>query len=202
MKHYENLDDIFGMIDRMRERLIARVNELSAAQTGFRPAPEGWSIAEIIEHLALIEGGIVRMINGSLVRLEAAGGDDEKPTSVEAYRASSVTLAEHGAKAAVMKFQAPDHVRPEGAKPVAESIAALEATRRALHQLRPRLEKVTPFAASFPHPYFGALDLAQWLAFIGLHEGRHLRQIENVIAAPDFPAPANAMNATTQTIAP
>jgi hypothetical protein len=31
------------------------------------------------------------------------------------------------------------------------------------------------------------MGMAQWVRFIGLHEGHHLRQIERIMAAPSFP---------------
>ena len=30
----------------------------------------------------------------------------------------------------------------------------------------------------YPHPTFGPLNLYQWLAFVGIHQSRHRRQIE------------------------
>jgi hypothetical protein len=69
---------------------------------------------------------------------------------------------------------------------LAEALANLERTRAAIEAMRPRLEAADHGAATYPHPAFGEFNAAQWLAFIGLHESRHLRQIENLMAAPEF----------------
>ena len=74
-------------------------------------------------------------------------------------------------------------IRPEGSMKIAESLAGLQQSRAALHKLRPRLEAVDLSNAKFPHPAFGTMNLYYWLAFIGLHEARHLRQIAEILAA-------------------
>lgn len=39
----------------------------------------------------------------------------------------------------------------------------------------------------FPHIYFGDLDCCQWPLFLGTHAERHVRQIEEVKAHPEYP---------------
>ena len=45
-----------------RDVLVEVVAGLSPLQWGFRPTHESWSIAEILEHLVLIEGGVHSII--------------------------------------------------------------------------------------------------------------------------------------------
>ncbi|HYH85991.1 MAG TPA: DinB family protein, partial [Pyrinomonadaceae bacterium] len=68
-------------------------------------------------------------------------------------------------------------IRPTGAT-LAASLSALRDSRSALRALRPRVERVDGTGISFPHPAWGAINLYQWLAFVGAHEQRHLAQIE------------------------
>ena len=49
--------------------------------------------------------------------------------------------------------------------------------------LRERLRRGERLAGLFvqaPHPVFGALDMYQWLLFVGAHEGRHADQIREI----------------------
>jgi DinB superfamily len=39
-----------------------------------------------------------------------------------------------------------------------------------------------------PHPYFGELNAKGWIYFMCVHHGLHLRQAEQVIDTPGFPA--------------
>jgi hypothetical protein len=52
-----------------------------------------------------------------------------------------------------------------------------------LRALQPRIEATDLSAFTYPHPAFGPLNFYQWLALIGLHEQRHLNQIESVLKA-------------------
>ncbi|MGH9901771.1 MAG: DinB family protein, partial [Pyrinomonadaceae bacterium] len=94
-------------------------------------------------------------------------------------------------RAKTEKYTSPEVVRPGGGVSVADSLARMRQTRAALSELRPRLERADLSAARYPHPAFGPLDLYQWLAFIGLHEARHLGQIEALTNSPSYPAGNN-----------
>jgi hypothetical protein len=92
------------------------------------------------------------------------------------------SLDEQVEQARTRKFVAPEEVRPSGAVSLADSLARLRKSRAALEALRPRIERADLSAATYPHPSFGPLNLYQWLAFIGIHEQRHLDQIERLLA--------------------
>jgi hypothetical protein len=184
---YENLEDIFNSIDERRRRLLAATENLTEAQACFRPSPDAWAIAEIVEHLALTEQSLTHAFNIKLAQLENASEPDaRRPMTREEFRASAAKLNEHSSNSVGKKVEAPERLRPSSAKTLAEARAALDESRAALRALRPRFEKVNLCAVTFPHPLFGALDLAQWLYFIGMHEAHHLRQINKNIEHPEF----------------
>jgi hypothetical protein len=79
------------------------------------------------------------------------------------------------------KYTAPDAVAPGGKATIAESLAKLRRSREELHALRPRIEATDLSSVTYPHPAFGPLNFYQWVAFIGLHEERHLRQAESTL---------------------
>ena len=188
---YHNVAEIFGGINDTRQRLAGRVTGLGSSLENFRPAADAWTIAEIVEHLSIIEGQLIRMVNLLLKQAEASGaraqGDD-----VNDNKSPLVDLRAIIERAAKEKYQAPETVRPQGNSTVVESLAKLQTTRASLVALRPRLEAADLSQVKYPHPVFGPLDLYQWLAFIGIHEDRHLRQIERLIASPEFAAAATA----------
>lgn len=180
---YHSIAEIFAANDDMRSRLINRLEGLTDAELNFRASDEAWSISEIVEHLSVIERQMCALTMKLLARAEASVEAGAPPFDLQSNPVSLRAFAERAARE---KYQAPEAVRPTGTISVAESLAAMQLTRESLRHLQPRLEAANLSNASFPHPFFGALNLYEWLAFIGLHEARHLRQIEAVTATPEF----------------
>jgi hypothetical protein len=175
---YNSVAEIFDSIDRTRARLTATVSNLSETESNFRPAENAWTIAELVEHVAKTEAGLAPLFFKILERAETDGGGVKSDGTIN----PPVSLVEHHEKARASKFQAPEMVRPEGAASVSESLAKLAESRETISNLRSRLEAVDLSHTAFPHPAFGKLNLYQWLAFIGLHEERHLEQIEKILS--------------------
>jgi hypothetical protein len=168
---YNSVAEILDDIDRKRARLLQSAEGLSDEQQAFRPSPDKWSVAEIFEHLSIIERRVAGLL-GALVEKAEAGAE---PRDADAPFAP-VSIAEFVERSRTQKFNAPENAHPAGA-PLADSLASLRDSRAAIHALHPRIESVDCAGVKFPHPAFGPLNLYQWLAFIGAHESRHLAQI-------------------------
>lgn len=175
---YNTIADIYAANEQVREQLVARVAGLSEAQLSYRPQADVWSAAEIVEHLAIIERGLTRVIQMLLHKAASASAESGTPPRPM----QPFSLAEFAAQARTQKFVAPEEVRPTGTAKLADVLDNLRESRAALVALQPRIETTDGTLAQYPHPVFGPLNLYQWLAFIGLHEARHLHQIEGLLA--------------------
>jgi uncharacterized damage-inducible protein DinB len=171
---YNAASEIYDEIDRTRARLFQIVEELTAEQQGFRPAPDRWSVAQLCDHLSIVEGSVLKVLGKVLAKAEESGA--APPPSDAPF--APVSIEEFVERTRGVKINAPESARPADSRPVAESLAALRDSRAALHALRPRLERLDAHALRFPHPAWGPLNLYQWLLFVGAHEARHLAQIE------------------------
>jgi uncharacterized damage-inducible protein DinB len=169
MTTYQNLEEIYQEIDAIRDKLVARVADLTPEQAAFRPDTASWSVNDVMEHLSLAEGGICRIFEGLLA--QAPAGDGFRPFSMAAVVAPR----------AGEKFQAPDVIAPTGQVPLADSLTRLRQSRAALHSLRPRIAAADLSETRFPHLAFGPINGYQWLAFIGLHEMRHSAQVKHIL---------------------
>ena len=171
---YNNIDEIFSALATTRRRIYEQAEALSDEQAITRPAPDVWSVAEIIEHLSVSEARMVALL-GRLLEQEAAvaanAGSYGSPISIQ-------VMTDRAAE----KFTAPSFVEPTGSVPLAESLAKLRASRAALISLRPRVEARDYSHVTYPHPAFGPLNLYQWLAAIEFHECKHLDQIQTITA--------------------
>jgi hypothetical protein len=166
---FRSVPEIYEHIDRTRARLLSAVEGLSEEQQGYTPAPDRWSVAELVEHLSIVEGNVAGLL-GKLV-----GKAEESGAAAEEF--DPVSIEEFVERTRAVKLEAPERIRPTGL-PLADSLARLRDSRAALHALRPRIERADGRALRFPHPAWGPLDLYQWLLFVGAHEDRHLAQIE------------------------
>ena len=176
---YNSVAQIFERIDETRERLYSRVEGLSDEQAAKRPSPNAWSVKEIIEHLSIIEDRLLRMMTMMLMKAESAGaGSSNGPVEIKPF--SLEKLIERSRNE---KYDAPEAVRPSGQVTLADSLAKMRRSREELHGLRSRVETTDLSGATYPHPVGAALNFYEWLAFIGVHEERHLRQIDSVLSS-------------------
>ena len=169
-----SVEEIFENIDGARARLEEGVRDLGEGGEDFRAEPGRWTVAEIVEHLSIVEGNVVKLCRRLLDKAEAEGHARE-----EGAPFPPASLAEFAERSRA-KFTAPEAIAPSGSRPLSDSLAALRESRAALRALRPRIERAEGAALRFPHPAFGPINLYQWLLFIGAHELRHLAQIEAV----------------------
>jgi uncharacterized damage-inducible protein DinB len=176
---FNSVGEIFDHIDGTRERLLRAVEGLSEEQQGFRPAPDRWSVAQLCEHLSIVEGNVAGLLGRVLGKAEESGA--------EGAAFAPVSVEEFVERTRDVKLNAPESVRPADSRPLADSVAALRGSRAALHALRPALERADGHALRFPHPAWGPLNLYQWLLFVAAHESRHLAQIEALKAAMNAP---------------
>lgn len=176
---YTSVPQIFEVIDGTRARLYQLVEGLSDEQATARSLPNVWTATEIIEHLAIIEGRLLHMMTMMLTKAESAGtGKKDVPVEIEPF-----SLDEFIERSRNEKYNAPEALHPSGKVSLSDALAKLRRSREELHSLRPRIEATDLSNFTYPHPAFGPLNFYRWLAFIGLHEERHLRQAQALLSS-------------------
>lgn len=176
---YTSVAQILETIDDVRGRLHRKVEELTTERQAFHPSENAWSVTDIIEHLTIMEDRLVRMMKVMLTKAESAS----TISSGAAVEIKPFSLDEHLERARDEKYIAPEALRPSGTEAIADLLARMRRSREELHALQPRIEATDLSTTTYPHPAFGPLNFYQWLAFIGLHEERHLAQIEALLSA-------------------
>jgi len=178
---YHSVSDILAANGAATERFIAEVISVNEAQADFRPVADEWTIAEIVEHLNIVNGGFLR-ITGKLLRQAEA---NPKPAPADLNLGGVIVDADGNP---APKFQAPEMVRPKGGVAIDDSIVGLQKTIAGFAELQPRLEAVDLSEQSFPHPVAGPLSAYQWMILLAEHSDRHLGQIGRIKAADGFPS--------------
>ena len=155
-----------------RERLREAVDRVPAAARDTRPAPERWSVAEVLEHLALVEGRVGALFG--LLLADAPKLADADGVATELDRANLRNRDR--------RIEAPEAIQPTGTVSAGAAMATLEQTRQQLLALLDRIEseRVDLSKVSRQHPVLGPLDGYQWIQAVGGHEERHTMQIVEI----------------------
>lgn len=177
----QKVQEIVAEIEAVRQTLYDAVADLSQAQLDFKPAPDRWSISENLSHLNKVERGLPKLYPILLQKLEAEGWKPETDGSM----LNSLDHAE--LDVATRKVQAPERVQPQADLSKDELIAALQQSRQAIVDAVAQAPEYDLSGVTWPHPALGDINFYQWVLFIGKHEQRHLRQIEEIKKSESFP---------------
>ena len=163
-------------LEQTRDGVVAAVKGLSAAQLKFKPAPDRWSVAETLEHIALAENDAHNLF--ALAMKSPSGPPDRDAAKMDAMIVAMVPDRTN-------KVQAPEPLvptnrfgSPEGAiKHFEESRATTEDFLKTTAGLRDHV---------LDSP-MGKLDGYEFVLLIAAHSERHTKQIDEVKAEPNFP---------------
>lgn len=170
----QKIADIYAANDRVRDKFKRTLADLTESQLSALPEGEKWTISQIVEHVSMVENGIMRICAKLLEKAKADGLLSDGAVKF------SDAFGTRSAEIATMKLEAPEFVHPTGERSVTDSLASMDETLRGLAELRSLFEEFDGGAHKFPHPFFGDLSAVEWLALCGGHEARHLKQITNL----------------------
>jgi len=156
--------------DAVHQQLASEVSAIDPALVSKRPAENEWSVAEVVEHLCLVEGAVMGYVKAKL---------NEPPVRVSFLKK---LLPMRIVSLRVKRLQAPKIVEPSRNLPPLEELLKKYDTIRAdtkevcIKEGRERLSGVC-----FKHPYFGDMDGAATVSMLAFHEQRHLKQIRQIL---------------------
>ncbi|MEQ1689947.1 MAG: DinB family protein [Gemmatimonas sp.] len=144
------------------------------------PADDGrWSIAQHVEHLAMVEDGSGRLMSKLIKQVEATGERETEDTSLldslDRFRVWTV----------VRRIDAPDSVRPKEGLSTTDALARLTASRSRMIAVLQRASGLALASVSAPHPAAGPLNVYQWGLICAQHTRRHIELIRAVAGLGD-----------------
>ncbi len=161
-----------------RNGLVDATKGLSEAQWKFKSAPDRWSIAEIVEHLVLVENLLLENIRPQLASSSSVAPADRDPKQIDA-----AILAQMPDRST--KYQAPPPIVPTGRW---TAQAALDRFLTSRQQTVAFLKSDADLRGHLvSHPVFGSMDGYEWILAIAAHTDRHTKQILEVKADSNFP---------------
>ncbi len=164
--------ELIGALHQSRSELLTCLDGLSELQRTAPPVGDAWSVAQNLEHLTLIEGGVGRLIS-SLIKQAAATGTRETETGTVLD-----SLAQWNPARPTQPLASPDAMLPNEGITADEALERLAATRTRLLSVLPQASGLPLGTVHAPHPFLGSMNGYQWILLIAEHERRHTRQIE------------------------
>jgi len=163
-------------LQQTRDGVVAAVKGLSDAQMKFKSGPDRWSVAEVLEHIALVEDGLFQNVTNKVMKSPAGAADRD------IAKTDATVLAVLPDRS--NKRQAPAAFVPNGRWTSAEALDHFLKSRATTIAF---LESTPDLRAHVSDSALGPLDGYEWLLFMGGHSERHTKQILEVKADPNFP---------------
>jgi hypothetical protein len=173
---HARLAEAMDYVEERRKELLQSFEGVPGDRLCQRAAPEGWSVAEILDHLRMVEAGVARLITKRVAQAREAGLGEEKSTAPVLP-----TFDHYSARLANAVMQSPPTVVPRANIDINEAVEGLEGSREALRAAAVSANGLSIGEIKHTHAILGELDLYQWLIFVGEHEGRHRKQIERTL---------------------
>ena len=170
-------DRALQYLESTRKNVLEATKGLSEEQWNFKPAPDRWSVAQVMEHIAAAED-FLRDFTKEKVMAGPAGeaGRDIKKTDDAVL--TMVPDRSHKAQAPEPLVPSNRFGSPDGSiKHFLESRMATEDFLKSTAGMR---DHVTDSP-------LGKLDGYEFVLFIAAHSERHTKQINEVKADPNFP---------------
>jgi uncharacterized damage-inducible protein DinB len=172
---HARIKELFDYLDVRREELRAAVEGIPDGQRELQPAPDRWSVAGVIEHLALLETRLIGLFKKRIAEGRAAGvGPDNETSSVLASTDFAILLDR------TRRLTAPETIQPKTNTDAVSAWRALEQAREGLRSTILEADGLALTEIFETHRVFGPMDLYKWIAFVGGHEARHAAQIREI----------------------
>src|ERR1700752_840586 len=156
-------------LDSIHQQLKSTVSPIGPEQFSKRPNENEWSVAEVVQHLYLVEERVLAELERKVKEPPVKTSLFKKliPMRIVAFRFKRVT--------------APKAVRATELLPKDSGLRRYDEARERMkkccsEQGKPRLNQV-----SLLHPVFGNIDGAAAVRMLAFHEVRHFKQINEII---------------------
>jgi uncharacterized damage-inducible protein DinB len=168
-------EEVLSFIDRQRKELRAAIDSIPAAARNTQPTANQWSVAQVLDHLTIVETRIAAGVGKWIADAQANGLAQETETTSVAGTIPNEKILDRS-----RKVEAPEAIRPRTDVDAETAWTELEQARA---KLRAAFLTGDGFALGQvvqTHPVLGPINVYQWMLFCASHEGRHTLQIREI----------------------
>jgi hypothetical protein len=154
---------LHDLVQTGHERFVSLIDGLSPEQASFKPAPDVWSVLELLHHVVSAKGGVTRICE------RLAGGETIPGAGREGDEQDGI-------------------LRGSAFTSLADARKSMDGAHKELLAFIDGPLATANTDARFNHFVFGDLNCAEWAAFQRVHDGDHANQVEQIKSAPGYPA--------------
>ena len=168
------INELIEYLDRERAELDRAIATIPPDRHTRRPSAEAWSVAEVVNHIALTDGRITALLTKITGEAKGHGASPDTETSPVLPKIKVSHVLDRTTKIRNPRGDpAPDCNVQDG-------LTALDAARNNLKALLHQSDLPSLGGVSAPHPAFGPLTGYEWVAFMAAHTHRHIDQIREI----------------------
>ena len=169
--------ELVELLVKSEREFMQELEGVNERQWSFTLGPERWSVGEVAEHIVLADGVLFDTATTSLTGQPDARWDATL-NKTETLRRELPDRSR--------RVDAPGVMQPQRTMPREELLQHFTDQRaRVLKYARETDAPLKAFTAV--NPFFGSLNVHQWLLYIPLHHLRHNQQIVDVKASTAYP---------------
>lgn len=165
-----SLPRIVDHLAATRARLMRSADQVSPENWRREPPRGGWSAAEVIAHLTQVERGVATNLGKQVER-------GPRPRALPMRVGLPLRMAAYR----VVRRQTPLSLDRALLDEKETMLAELRTAREQTLRLAKLFEERNLTSYRWPHPVFGMLNAYEWLRFLGYHEMRHGKQIQEIV---------------------
>jgi uncharacterized damage-inducible protein DinB len=175
---HPRIQEVLSVLDDTRASLEKAVAAIPNAIHRTRPSEDRWSVAEVVEHLAMVEGRIAQMLTEKIDAARKAGLGAETDTTPVSPMLDITTVIDRG-----KPITASEASQPRAGLSTEDGLKLLSERRQGLRDAITSADGLALGSVEVPHARLGTLNVYQWLLFLAGHEARHTDQIRETATA-------------------
>lgn len=173
---HPRIREVLDYLDHYRSELEKAIEAVPAAARDVRTQEDRWSVAEILEHLGMVEQRVGGVVMG---QLEANPDLPQEPDSSSIIPTLDLASLLDRDKPLVAR----ENSIPRRGLSTSAALSLLDESRRSLRSALIAADGKALGTVTVEHPRLGLLNLYQWVLFLAAHEGRHAKQIREIAGA-------------------
>jgi len=170
-------EEVLNYLDQTRTELRAAVDSVPSPARNTKPTADQWSVAQILDHLAIAHSRVAALVGKSIAEARASGIGPDNATSTVLGTIPTELILDR-----TRKVQAPEMILPRSEVDAETAWTDLESAREKLRAAFLTGDGLALDQVIQPHPVLGPINMYQWVLFNGSHEARHTLQIRELAA--------------------